>query len=1309
MTSAYPRRSVLLGAAGLIIAIVVAVTVWQFLADDLAETRQRLELTRTSLAATESFELARADAGWTRLHEELPDDASTTLNWALNRVLQVDSLAATVGDASAGRAEQTAARAALPGAIGAAREAIARYDSLVGAGAMTLWLSSRVDLREASLLPRSLAKSKRAASLDRLVGAIGDGSPQPDLDLLGGAMLAAIEPLEDPITGLPPDVLATAATAAAAVATAYPDNLYLVTRAASLLIQDRDPAAAALIRQSRALTSAIDPALRRELQSIGTTPDDLIDQISAAIADNDFDRAAGRSAIWLNVIRGTEIFKSDRRRVTPHPLDRLSFEAISRLSAVVAHQSPIRSPAGPITLNWQMIDPSPTVLVQTIDHDLDLDVDLVSVDVDQTLRLHRNDGGRWTVTATRQLDWMPTGLITADLYVVDSSDPGRVRRSGGDSPAGRHDTVPQLVTYGDQGVVLMSVADDSWQVTPDTGLEDVRGVTAAVAGDLEADGDLDLVFATADGVRMFVNRGNQTFFELPKLSIGADDAISTMAIADLDRDLDLDIITAHRDSGRVGLIENLLHLQFRGRYVDDIPAVAGANELAIEDLDGNVSWDIIVGGRDNVLAAYTQTAAAGRWSVQRTEASAQITAPMVVADLDNDSRMEIFAASGIAKLTADGGIGFQPVGASRQAGSLSHNNPRQAGSLSHVAADLDGDGGVDIITATPAGLRVGINTTAGRGHHLALRFKGIDDNATGRVNHYAIGSVLEVRFGPHYRSRIVTRPQTHFGIDGFDAAASVRTIFPNGLTQTVRSPPVDTVVEEEQTLKGSCPYLYGWDGEKYVFITDCLWAAPLGLQVARNVVAPDRPWEYLKIYGSGLKPRDGFYDFRITEELWEVAYFDQVELTAVDHPADVQVWTNEKVGPPSIAEPKIFAFAAGDRHPIVSASDTAGRDVTADIRSIDGKFVQGFDRRLRQGLCPPHWVDLKFRSTEQSEQSHSGSPSPLLGERGLGGEGMSPPPRSGVQLTPNTSPPNPIVPRRGRGQNDRSDPSRTIAKDKPNQYYLKLTGWILPTDTSLNIQIDQNPDLPPIEWPSVWVPDADSADRWRRAIEVMGFPGGKTKTMIVDVTDVIDPAEPIFRIRTSAQIYWDAAELVVQDEDAEHQVYPTELQFAEVAFHGFSDRTVIDSKQPERFNYQRTSDSAKWPPLAGALSPWGRCENTLRSDDDQMVVIGGGDEIRLRFSVPKPPPTGWVRDFVLHNVGWDKDADLNTLAGQTIGPLPSRSMGRYPPAVAMRVQDTGIDAFHAGGLTRTQSYRSFWYRGGLPRGMRFNTTQNQID
>jgi hypothetical protein len=59
--------------------------------------------------------------------------------------------------------------------------------------------------------------------------------------------------------------------------------------------------------------------------------------------------------------------------------------------------------------------------------------------------------------------------------------------------------------------------------------------------------------------------------------------------------------------------------------------------------------------------------------------------------------------------------------------------------------------------------------------------------------------------------------------------------------------------------------------------------------------------------------------------------------------------------------------------------------------------------------------------------------------------------------------------------------------------------------------------------------------------------------------------------------------------------------------------------------------------------------------------MGEGDEVTLEFAVPPPPPPGWTRDFLFKSVGWDKDANLATAAGQAVEPLPFRSMRSYPP------------------------------------------------
>jgi hypothetical protein len=67
--------------------------------------------------------------------------------------------------------------------------------------------------------------------------------------------------------------------------------------------------------------------------------------------------------------------------------------------------------------------------------------------------------------------------------------------------------------------------------------------------------------------------------------------------------------------------------------------------------------------------------------------------------------------------------------------------------------------------------------------------------------------------------------------------------------------------------------------------------------------------------------------------------------------------------------------------------------------------------------------------------------------------------------------------------------------------------------------------------------------------------------------------------------------------------------------------------------------------------------------DDRYVIMGSGDEVRLRFRAASPSPAGWVRDFVMIGDGWIKDGDYNSAYSRTVQPLPYHGMKSYttPP------------------------------------------------
>ena len=358
------------------------------------------------------------------------------------------------------------------------------------------------------------------------------------------------------------------------------------------------------------------------------------------------------------------------------------------------------------------------------------------------------------------------------------------------------------------------------------------------------------------------------------------------------------------------------------------------------------------------------------------------------------------------------------------------------------------------------------------------------------------------------------------------------------------------------------------------------------------MLAPPRDWEYLKVPGEMLAAKDDKYVLQITEELWEAAYFDQVRLIAVDHPAEVQIYSNEKVGPPAPAEYKIHT--ATHPRPLRVAKNHNGRDLLLDLSAADGVYARVHDRKLRQGVVEDGYLELD------------------LGDL-----------RDAKEVT------------------------------------LFLTGWVYPAATSINVALSQGGSLPPPAPPALFVPDGKGG--WREALPFMGFPGGKTKTIAVDLTDVLATGDARLRIATTMEFYWDHIFFTVDEPPAEVQTTELAMISADLHDRGYS-RVVPDLHNgPEQFVYDDVSRQPKWPPMHGRFTRFGDVKELLTERDDRLLVMGAGDEVTVIFQVPeKPLPRAWKRDFLLYNAGWEKDGNVLTVLGQTVEPLPFQAMTAYP-------------------------------------------------
>jgi hypothetical protein len=239
---------------------------------------------------------------------------------------------------------------------------------------------------------------------------------------------------------------------------------------------------------------------------------------------------------------------------------------------------------------------------------------------------------------------------------------------------------------------------------------------------------------------------------------------------------------------------------------------------------------------------------------------------------------------------------------------------------------------------------------------------------------------------------------------------------------------------------------------------------------------------------------------------------------------------------------------------------------------------------------------------------------------------------------------------------------------KQSRVMLYLDGWIFYTDTSINVSLAQRSDIRPLA-PVLEVPDGRGG--WRLAIESFGFPAGKTKTMPVDLTGLLDPADPRVRIRTSMAIWWDRAFVTVDDPAVETRVTDLPPARATLSYRGFSRRYRETPDGPEVFDHDDVDGTPHWADVPGKVTRYGDVTPLLAAADDRWVAFVGGDAIRIEFDGRALPalPAGWVRDYVLVSDGWDKDFDKNTLAGTTVGPYPFHAMSAYPYPEGERFPD----------------------------------------
>jgi tetratricopeptide (TPR) repeat protein len=202
---------------------------------------------------------------------------------------------------------------------------------------------------------------------------------------------------------------------------------------------------------------------------------------------------------------------------------------------------------------------------------------------------------------------------------------------------------------------------------------------------------------------------------------------------------------------------------------------------------------------------------------------------------------------------------------------------------------------------------------------------------------------------------------------------------------------------------------------------------------------------------------------------------------------------------------------------------------------------------------------------------------------------------------------------------------------------------------------------------SPYVEALDANGKWVRVVEDMGFPAGGPRTMTADLSGKLPRGTQRIRITSNLQIYWDNILVSRTSQDRkgdakDFHLTPIPLVRADLDYHGFPLKIEGTPPGNVQYIYEKPSATGPYTRPAGTYTRYGDVLPLLAALDDQAVVFGSGDEVRLDFDPSKlpAPPQSWVRDYFFAANGYEKDMDFYAAEGNYVAPLPFLKMGDYP-------------------------------------------------
>ena len=576
------------------------------------------------------------------------------------------------------------------------------------------------------------------------------------------------------------------------------------------------------------------------------------------------------------------------------------------------------------------------------------------------------EGYTWLGAVSLNGTGAPT-VVAANSRTVQLATGAAFAFPGGAEPLGPDAILPvdfdydfktDLVLAGESGVRFMHQENSASfrDVTAQTKLPSAvqhAAYTGAWALDVEADGDMDVLLGAQEGPPVVLrNNGDGTFAVVHPFTGVA--GLRDFAWIDLDGDGNPDAAMIDQ----AGVL-HCFHNQRSGNY-SEIPAprnLPHIKAITVADVNSNGTLALVVLEEGGSLVAISRSRDNGEWVLaplgQGPTDPEEVR--IIAADFDNNGAADLLmvptsaAASDASRATLwlnSGSRKFILV-------------PHPAGPASvFAAADMNNDGRLDLLGLSASGQpQQALNQGEKKYQWQILRPRARQSTGDQRVNSFGIGGEMEIRAGLLVQRQPIVGPQLHFGLGDQNMTDVARVLWPNGTESAEFALKADQEILTEQRLKGSCPFLFAWNGKEIAFVKDAVpWGSALGLQIdsvgAAGIAATE---EWYKAGPDQLAPHDGYYDLRFTGELWETYYYDYLKLMVVDHPAGTSIFTDERFVVPA-AKPAIVTVA--QPHAIARATDDRGADVTEIVSRLDGQYLDTFGRGQYQGLTRDHYVEV---------------------------------------------------------------------------------------------------------------------------------------------------------------------------------------------------------------------------------------------------------------------------------------------------------------------------------------------------------------